>query len=71
MENDTPPLPSSIEEIDALRVQVALLKREAAVKAANELVAAFERAWSALTAKYQAGPSDEINLETREIKRHG
>jgi hypothetical protein len=68
--------PTHADELDCLRLQNAMLKRDAAIRAANDAAEAANAAIQALTEvfagikpKYGLGDADEINLETHEIKR--
>lgn len=67
--DDTKTLPTHVEEIDGLRLQNAMLKKNEAVRVANEAIAAWEKARTAAWEKYHLNEADAINLDTFEIKR--
>jgi hypothetical protein len=71
-------LPTHVTELDVLRLQVAKLQSEAAIRAAhdaaevaNQALEAVAKIYRELEAKYAiGGGADEgINLKTREIMR--
>jgi hypothetical protein len=58
-----------MDELDGLRLHVAILKKNEAIRLANEAIAAHEKAHAEVCAKYQIGAADVVNLDTFEIKR--
>lgn len=71
-------LPTHVEELDAMRLQIAKLRSEAAIRAAHDAAEVANKAletiaelYVELKEKYAIGDgADEgINLETLEIKR--
>lgn len=69
MENEEKPLPTKVEEVEALRLCVLALEKDAAVKAANDLIEKWEAQRAALAKKYAIGPTDNVDLKTGVITR--
>ena len=69
VEDEKKPLPTHVEEVEALRLYVLALEKEAAVKAANDLIEKWETQKAAMSQKYAIGPADAVDLKTGVITR--
>lgn len=70
--------PTHAEELDCLRLQNAMLKKDAAIRvaqdaadAANKSIKALDELGAEMKSKYALADADTIDTDTHEIKRAG